>query len=147
MAKLNAQDVVSGDLSESVAIPATAITVDDEVPVMHHNGGRTNRRVTKVTYVPDAAITGDDTDNFILSVVNKGLAGIGTDVVATLEFDTGTDGVKGDGKDIPLTATLADRIVAPGEVLQMEKTETASGLAMPAGLLEITYENVGDAAA
>ncbi len=145
MPKLNALDVVSGDLSESKMIQPVTATNDDEVPVMHHNGGRTNRRVTKVTYVPDAAITGDGTNNMKMAIVNKGLAGIGTVEVAGLTFAAGVDGVKGDGKDITLSTTLANLIVLPGEVLQLEKTENGTGLTMPQGLVEITYENVGDA--
>lgn len=144
MTKLGGADLLAGDISESADLATIAGGTDNEVPVMHNNGG-VNRKVTAVAYTPDTAITGDDTDNFILSVVNRGTDGLGTDVVATLEFDTGTDGVKADGKDIPLSATLANRIILPGEVLQMEKTESGTGLAMPAGRLQITYQNVGDA--
>lgn len=144
MSKLDSIDLIAGERSEAKTLLVIALGTDNEVPIMHHNGSQ-NRRVKKVTYTPDTAITGDDTNNVILSVVNKGLLGVGTDVVATLTFATGVDGVKADGKDIPLTATLADRIILPGEVLQMEKTETGTGLALPAGDLQITYENVGNA--
>ncbi len=144
MAKLDSIDLIAGERSEAKTLAAVTATNDDEVPVMHHNGSQ-NRRVTKVTYTPDAAITGDATNNMKMAIVNKGLLGVGTDEVAGLTFAAGVDGVKGDGKDITLTTTLADLIVAPGEVLQMEKTENGTGLTMPQGDLQITYENVGDA--
>ena len=145
MSKLDSIDLIAGEISEAKTLVPITATNDDEVPVMHHNGSQ-NRRITKVTFTPDTAITGDAANNMKLAVVNKGLLGVGTDEVAGLTFADGIDGVKGEGKDITLSTTLADLIIAPGEVLQMEKTENGTGLTMPAGDLQITYENVGDAA-
>ncbi len=142
MPKLGAADLLTGDLSERVRIATIALGTADEQEVAHHNGG-VNRRVTKVTFIPDAAATGNDTNNFKLAIVNKGLAGAGTTEVAGKLFDTGEDLVEADGEDITLSTTLANLIWKAGEVLAAAKTETGSGLAMPAGVVEITYQNVG----
>jgi hypothetical protein len=147
MPKLNSQDLISGERSVGKRIAGIVITADGDQEVMVSDASRTNRRVTKVTFTPDAAITGDNTDFFRLGIVNKGTDGSGSDEVAGLDFVTGVNGVKADAKELTLSATAADLIVLPGEVLEAVKTETASGLAMPAGDVQITFENVGDAIA
>ena len=113
-----------------------------EVPVWFNDHDH-KVRVTKVTYTPQAAVTGNDTNNFTLALTNKALVGVGTTVIATKLFDTGEDMVAFDGEDIPLVATVADREVAPGESLSANKTVAGSGLALPEGVLTIQYEFIG----
>jgi hypothetical protein len=116
-------------------MPATAAAVDaDQVLGEAPRAGT----VIGVSYVPEAAMTGNTTESRTVRVVNRGQAGAGTTVVATLAFVSGVNGVAFDEKAITLTATLADRAVAAGDVLVWESTHVGStGLADPGGRVSV----------
>src|SRR5678810_813840 len=65
--------------------------------------------VTEVTIVAEAAMTGATATARTLTVYNRGQAGAGTTVIATLAFVTGVDLVASGENDNTLTATVADR--------------------------------------
>lgn len=93
--------------------------------------------VTEVTFTPDAAITGNDTNNFSAQLRNRGAAAAGTTDIATLAFASGVDGVAFVPETITLSAAAADLNVAEGDVLTLEKVNAGTGLAMPAGLVTV----------
>jgi hypothetical protein len=97
-------------------------------------------RVTEVTYMPEAASTGDDTNYRTYSLINKGAAGSGTTVIATLALVTGVNLVAFDEKTITLSATAADLVVTEGDVLAWLSDATASGLVDPGGVVKVTIE-------
>ncbi len=99
----------------------------------------TTGTVTKVEYVPEAAITGAATNNRTVSVVNKGQAGTGTTVVATLTFSSGTNAAAYDEVTIPLSVTASDLAVAAGDTLLWRSTHNGSGRADPGGLVRLTF--------
>jgi hypothetical protein len=70
--------------------------------------------VTAVTLVPEAAITGDNTNTRTLTLVNKGQTGAGSTVVATLAFTTGVNGVAFDERAFTLSAVANATTVAEG---------------------------------
>lgn len=94
--------------------------------------------VTAVTYIPNLASTGDNTNYRTYSLKNRGAAGSGTTTVATLQLATGVNLVAGDEKDITLSVTAADLVVAAGDVLAFASIHTASGLVDPGGLVTVT---------
>jgi hypothetical protein len=96
--------------------------------------------VAAVRWIPAAAVTGVNTNNFALAVQNKGVAGSGTTAVtATKTYASGTDSVANVAETLALSGTAANLLVAAGEVLALVRTVNASGLAQPDGVLEVDY--------
>lgn len=94
-------------------------------------------KVTGVSFVPEAASTGDNTNTRTYTLVNKGQAGAGTTVIATLALTTGVNLVAFDAKAATLSATAADLVVAAGDVLAWVSTHAASGLVDPGGTVKV----------
>lgn len=91
--------------------------------------------VTAVSYVPDTAITGADTNTRKVALVNKGQSGAGSTQVASLQFNSGTNGVAFDESALALSGTPANLVVAEGDVLALASTAVGTGLADPGGTL------------
>lgn len=87
--------------------------------------------VTEVVIVPEAALTANATNYRTFRVLNKGQTGAGSTVVASLATDTPTtdDLAAFDEKSIPLSGTAANLDVAEGDVLAVDETVAASGVA------------------
>jgi len=96
--------------------------------------------ISAVGYIPNAAITGANTNTRKVAVTNRGLGGLGTTEVAGLQFNSGVNAVKWDKKAVTLSVTPADLEVAAGDVLTFDTTAPGTGIADPGGLLivEIT---------
>lgn len=94
--------------------------------------------VSAVTYTTVTAITGANTQTRSVSLVNKGAAGSGTTVIATLQFDSGVNTTAAVPKTITLSATPANLVVAAGDVLQWQSTHVGTGIADPGGLVVIS---------
>jgi hypothetical protein len=101
-------------------------------------------RVTAVTYTPEAASTGDNTNKRVYTVINKGAAGSGSTVIATLDLVTGVNLVAFDEKAFTLSATAADLVVAQGDILALLSDAAASGLVDPGGVVKVTIEREAD---
>lgn len=96
--------------------------------------------VTAVKWIPNAAVTGAATNNFALSLINKGAANAGTAVVTTAKtYDNGVNSVANTPEALTLGAT-ADLNCAAGDVLTLVRTVNGSGLASPDGKLLIFYK-------
>lgn len=93
--------------------------------------------VTRVTFTPDAAVTGATTDAPTLTCTNRGTDGLGTTAVAAKAFITGEDMVAYDAEDITVSATAANLNVAEGDVLSLNKTVAGSGTVIPAGKVTV----------
>ena len=94
--------------------------------------------VTSVQYVPEAAITGANTNTRFVSLVNKGQAGSGSATVATLQFDSGVNAAANDEKTVTLSGTPANLVLAAGDTLQWRSVHVGTGIADPGGLVRIT---------
>ena len=88
-------------------------------------------RVTEVTYQPEAASTGDNTNYRTYTLVNKGSDGLGTTVIATLALTTGVNLVAFDEKAATLSVVANAINVAESDVLVWVSTHTASGTVQP----------------
>jgi hypothetical protein len=121
----------------AIAGQATAGTAD-EFPVL-----RAPRRmkVTGARFIPKAAITADATNYLTLTLRNRGAAGAGTTQVAARSFATG-NAAAFVADAMTVSATAANLILAAGDVLTAEKLNSGTGLALPAGTLEVAYLEV-----
>lgn len=96
--------------------------------------------VIGVSYTPEAAMTGDNTNKRVFTLVNKGQSGSGTTVIATLDMITGVNGVAFDEKPMTLSVTAADLLLVAGDILAFVSTHVASGIADPGGLVQVTFD-------
>lgn len=94
--------------------------------------------VTSVTYTPSALITGAATNNRTLQLRNKGQAGAGTTVVASLNFANGTNATAFDETAIPLSGTPANLVLATGDVLALQSLHILTGITDPGGMVRVT---------
>lgn len=97
-------------------------------------------KVTAAYWIPSAAVTGDNTNYFSLTILNRGAAGAGNTVVATIDFITNEDAVAQTPVAITLSATAANLLLAEGDILTVEKSVTALGLACPDGAVVVTLK-------
>lgn len=91
-------------------------------------------RVVRVVWVPEAAITANGSNYFTLRVRNRGAAGSGNTNVASRSYAT-TNSVAFVAETATLDATASNLAFAAGDVLTVEKVNTGTGLAMPAGVV------------
>lgn len=89
--------------------------------------------VERCVFIPNAAITGAATNNRTHVLTNRGQAGAGTTVVATLAYDNAVNAAARDAKAIPLSGTPANLVVASGDVLTFDSTHVGTGIAEPGG--------------
>lgn len=94
--------------------------------------------VSAVTYAPVTAITGANTNTRSVSLVNKGQAGAGVVVVATIQYNSGVNAVAADENVVTLSGTPANLNLAAGDILQWQSTAVGTGIADPGGLVCIT---------
>lgn len=96
-------------------------------------------KVTAVKYVPQAVITGQNTNTRKLELYNRGQDGTGTTLVATLQFDSGVNAAAKTPKSITLSATAANLLVADGDVLEWQSTAVGTGIADPSGIAVVEF--------
>lgn len=95
--------------------------------------------VTGVSFTPIANITGATATKRTLVVINKGLDGNGTTVVATLDFTTGVDATDYDEKAFTLSVVSGALNVAAGAVLACVETVASTGTANPGGEVAVDF--------
>jgi hypothetical protein len=94
--------------------------------------------VSSVTYAPVTAITGANTNTRLVALVNKGQAGAGAVIVATIQYNSGVNAAAADENVVTLSGTPANLNVAAGDILQWQSTHVGTGIADPGGLVCIT---------
>jgi len=94
--------------------------------------------VSAVTYAPVTAITGANTNTRSVSLVNKGQAGAGTTVIATIQYNSGVNAAAADENTVTLSGTPANLNVSAGDILQWQSTHVGTGIADPGGLVCVT---------
>ena len=99
--------------------------------------------ITAVGFLPNAALTGANTDTRRHAVTNRGSAGLGTTEAAFLQYNSGVNLVAFDEKAITLHSTAANQVVAAGDVLTFDSTSPGTGIADPGGvvIVEITRDS------
>ena len=120
-----------GDQFAYATVPAEATAGNaDEWPVFRVPY---NATITDVKWVPAAAVTGVVTNNFALALNDLTAAAA---VTTTKTYANGTNSVANTAETFTLTAAVN---VAAGDVLTLKRTVNGTGLASPAGMVQITY--------
>lgn len=100
-------------------------------------------KVRSIDWTPSAAVTGDNTDNFILDIQNKNNStGLGsTSLMSSAKtYATGTNSVAFVSEAFTLSATEASITLAAGDVITMKRTKTGNGLAQPQGTVRFGFD-------
>ena len=127
------------DLTHTMTVPGNAtITTDAVVPLV-----RITRPgvVNSVEFLANAAQSGADTHSRTFRLYNRGQAGAGTALVASLALTSGVDLAAYVAKAITLGAA-ADRVVAVGDVLVWDSLHVGNGI-LDAGGLVIVQQSLG----
>lgn len=95
-------------------------------------------RVLSVGVVPQATITGQNTNTFHWNVINRGTAGAGTTEIGNVDFVSGTNVTGFDFREI--VVETAGRRLSTGEVLALQRELIGSGLAAPETLAIVVFE-------
>ena len=131
-----------GTVSEQTRFILVALGTAVDQLAWKNNTGATVK-ITGAGVIFDAAVTGADTNNFAIGIVNKELAGSGSVAVTSVTtYASGTDAVAFVEEPLTLSGTAANLLIADGEVVVMSKTENGSGLEMPAGLVVLRFQYV-----
>lgn len=96
-----------------------------------------NAKVTAVKWIPKAAVTANGTNYFTLTLRNRKADASGTALPAQRSY-AATNSTALVPEAMTLDGTEANLLVTAGDVLTVEKLVTASGLAMPAGTVQVS---------
>ena len=95
--------------------------------------------ITAVTYIPNATLTGANTESRTLSVINKGTDGNGTTSVASKAFVSGVNANDFDETVLTLSGTPANLVVAADQILSFNSLHIGTtGLADPGGKVRVS---------
>lgn len=120
-------------ITVQVAGNATAGTADEFTAFV----APFNLKVTGVKWVPTAAITANATNYFTLTLRNR-TTGAGAALPASRSY-AATNSAAFTAEEMTLSSTAADLNVAAGDALSVEKLVSGTGLAMPDGVVQISY--------
>ncbi|GII88270.1 hypothetical protein Ssi03_62600 [Sphaerisporangium siamense] len=125
---------LSGDLIFPIPVPgqSTAATPDEFTGII----APFNMKITAVRWIPKGAVTANGTNYFTLTLRNRKADASGTAQPATRSY-AATNSSALVPESMTLSATAADLNIAAGDHLTVEKLVTASGLAMPAGTVQV----------
>lgn len=108
-----------------VTVPAAgaAVTQDQVIGRAPFAG-----RISAMSIIPEAALTANGTNFRTFRVMNKGQAGAGSTIAASLATDVNSL-VAFDEKAVALSGTPANLQVAAGDVIAVDEIVAASGVA------------------
>lgn len=122
-------------LRASFPVVMASATTSDEYPGVIVPEDAT---IVGVTWTPLANVTANGTNYTTVGVRNRGAAAAGTDIIATRSY-IATDSVAFTPEAMTLgAASVLD--VDAGDLLTIRRVHTASGLAVCAGLIEISFK-------
>lgn len=126
-----------GDQYYTAPVPPTAAGTAIEVPIVRLPF---NAKITSLVWVPSAAITANGTNYFTLTPRNRGAAGAGAAIPATARSYASVNSAALTPEALVLSGTAADLLAVAGDVLTASFTHTGSGLAIPAGLVQVSLQ-------
>lgn len=126
---------LAGDLVFEIAVPPTAAGTAVEVPGLVAPFAL---QITGIKWVPGAAVVANATNFFTLTPRNRGANGAGTVVPATARSYASGNSAANTAEALALSGTASDLQVAAGDVLTAHVTHSGTGLAVPAGLLQLS---------
>lgn len=93
--------------------------------------------ISKIVFIPSAAVTANGTNFRVMTVRNKGTNGLsGTVTVATRTW-AATNSAISTPESVPLSGTPANLQVQAGDVFDLNQTAGGAGLIIPAGSWQI----------
>jgi uncharacterized protein YjdB len=114
------------------AAMADAVTDDEVVAFV----APFNLTITGVDWTPDAAVTANGTNYSAVSVRNRKADSSGSVLPASRSY-AATNSAARVKEAMTLSSTAADLNVAAGDVITLQRIHTASGVIVPAGVVEI----------
>jgi hypothetical protein len=127
---------LAGDFVFTANVPPTAAGTAIEVPIIRPPW---NGTITSITWTPGAAITANGTNFFTLTPRNR-QTGAGTVTPATARSYAATNSVSTTPEALTLSTTATDLQVAANDVLTAHFTHSGTGLAIPAGTVQVTMK-------
>lgn len=127
------------DLEMSCDVPAM---FDGDTQAQRASLGRVRRPgiVNSVELIPSWTLSGANTNYRTIAVYNRGTAGSGTALVASLDLTSGVDLTRGVSKVLTLGAA-ADRVLAVGDMLEWISTATGTGAPSAGGRVVVQQSN------
>lgn len=99
-------------------------------------------RLEEAIVIPDAALTAADATALTLSVL-KGVAGSVTTSAAAITTNLASGNWVADTpRSLTLSATAANRVVADGEIVCVDKAIASTGTIHPAGCVQLKFRRV-----
>lgn len=96
--------------------------------------------VASITYYPNAAVVGADTNSRTFNGLNGGQAGSGsTNVAAKAMVAAAGTAAANQPLDITVNATPANLVVASGDIIDFQSLHVGTGIADPGGLVVVTF--------
>jgi hypothetical protein len=130
---------LSGDQVLNIVIPPIAAASAQEVIAQLPYG----IVVTSARWIPGQAVTANGTNYCTMTFRNRGQAGAGTVQWATARAYSATNSVALTAEALTLSSTASDLKAAAMDLLTVAVAHTASGLALPAGVVSVTYRITG----
>ena len=123
-----------GDFQVTIPVPPVAAGTGIELPGLIAGFPLV---ITAIKWLPSAAMTANGTNFVTLSVRNRGAAGAGTVVPASRAWSA-TNSVALTPEALTLSSTATDLQFATGDELTAGWVHSGTGLAVPAGLVQVT---------
>jgi hypothetical protein len=129
---------VPGGHTRRLIIPAmTGATADDEWALFVADS---NLKVVGVNWVPNAGITHSASNYTTMTIQDRGAADGSPTTVASRAYSA-TDATAFEVDAVmALSATAANLLLTAGDVITLARAHTSSGLALPAGVLEVSCQ-------
>ncbi len=125
---------IAGDLFWTIEVPPVAAGTALEQPglVLPRNA-----LITSARWVPGAAVTANGANYATLALRNRGAGGAGAVLPANARSYASGNSTANVPESLTLSGTAADLQPAAGDVLTVSVAHTGTGLAIPAGLLQV----------
>ena len=131
------QDIPGGQIRRVRIAAMAGATSDDEQTlfVCEHN-----LKVVSVNWVPDAAVSANGTNFTTLTVQDRGAADGSPTTIASRSY-AATNATQFEvDTTLALSGTAANLLLASGDVITVARAHSGTGIALPAGLLEISCQ-------
>jgi hypothetical protein len=98
----------------------------------------TNARITGARFIPAAAVTANGTNFSTLNVRNRKADASGSALPASRSW-AATNSTAFVADTATLSATASDLLASAGDIITVSRVHTASGVVIPAGVVEVDY--------
>lgn len=136
MAMRALQDI-PGTHIKAVYVPAVTAGTDKKYPLFRAEADIT---ITAAYFIPQANITGQDTNTMTVKVINAGTDGSGTTLIASKAYTSGNNATALKPEALTLSTTAANLDIDAGEVIAYFNDQAGTGLNCPEGVIEVHFQ-------